>query len=164
MPEPTSTSYAAILAAPAARFLRELDIDEISFTAPRGGIHPTIAMLTRLGVPAALRKLALLAEVFDPISLGPIPPDLWSRLAAIEELTIRVAQVEPGKIVLPRLTTLALATALTDAVLTAVAEAECPRLTSVQLDSVTQDIAVSAARMQPLFSHWATAGTPVTSA
>lgn len=160
MTRPTEAEYADVLAAPVARFLRELDIEDL----PRAArVHPTIALLARLGVSPALRRLALLADPARRVDLGRIPQELWERLASTEALTIRGARLDPGEIVLPRLLTLSLATPVTDPLLDALHGAQAPRLASVQLDAEHDEadarVAVTAARLEPLVRRWAEAGT-----
>ena len=163
LPRPTANEYESILAAPAARFLRELDIENLPRVASLRGAHPTIACLTRLGVSPALGKLALLSEIDRRVDLGRIPSDLWTRLAAIQELTVKVARFDPGKLALPRLVTLSLATAITNPLLDALEGAECPLLASLQLDSAMEEIdastAIGAGRLRSLFALWASTRT-----
>jgi uncharacterized protein (TIGR02996 family) len=163
MARPTEAEYAAVLAAPVARFLRELDLEDVPRAAPSQGGHPTIALLARLGVSPALRRLALLSDPARRVDLGRVPPELWSALASIEALTIRSARLDPGAIVLPHLLALSLATAVTDPLLDALHGARAPRLASLQLDAEHDEadarVAVTAARLAPLLRRWAEAGT-----
>jgi uncharacterized protein (TIGR02996 family) len=163
IPDPNEKAYAALLAAPAARFLRELDIEDLApasiYTTL---VHPTITLLAGLGVPPTLRKLALLGS-YEPATLGEIPPELWTKLASLRELTIKDdGAFEPGAIALPHLETLALGVELDDDVLTSLFQAKCPKLSSIQLDAAFGELddrsPVSARRFAPLFETWAEAG------
>ncbi len=102
----------------------------------------------------SLRKLALLSAD-ERSELGPIPPALYSVLASLRELTIRGGRLQPGQITLPNLETLALATPLTEDLLASVTTAECPRLTSLQLESLPgESIDADAAWLRPLLVRW----------
>lgn len=161
VPNPSTEQYEAILAAPAARFLRELDIEEIPSTAGIG--TRIIAAIARLGVPRALRKLALSQKrpAFD--RFGSIPPATWDALANLTELTIAAGVIVPGAIALPNLETLSLTTPLTDEVLAALEAAEWPHLRAAHLDAVDGELrsptAVTASRLAPLFARWVKQGS-----
>lgn len=134
---PSARLYESVLAAPAARFLRELDIEDGTF-----------ALVGRYGVPRALRKLALMSGR-GRAALGPMEPAM-AKLTSIRELTVQGRDVELGHIVFPALETFALKSALTNDVLESVRTADWPRLHSIHLEGDADP-----ARLGILFAEWA---------
>lgn len=124
--------YRELVAAPIARFLRELSVTPATAI---GGRHTPddaaiVDAIAALGVPAALRRLA-----FDPLDfqlswtrltdLSPIYP----HLARLEELAIQAGDVTLGRIDLPSLRSLEIVTGgLRRHVLESISAASWPRL------------------------------------
>ncbi len=128
--DPSRERYAALLALVAARFLRELDITMVTYEEENA--RATLDAIVELGLPPALRKLALLNDYGVAGDLGDVSL-LYPRLGRIKELTLQSAQVELGRVELPLLETFALSAMPHPALFRSLAGARWPKLRSLSL-------------------------------